>query len=290
MSAKSKSKGRSRSPKKARGTKDRSPSPKKHKTAKSRSRSRSRDEPGLDQLLNAFGTTKQAALDTLIVELKKGPESQIVKNFWDGVVNGVGYAAAQGQCKSLAVVGATTVMKSKITALGGEIEVCGAYTDTASPPSCSPFGLCIGPGNIASFSKEMESNLQKAKTLVDISQGKIVLSICMCEHKSDKALFGFAPVAFHDNITLKPSEAKKVEEYRTEMKALYHKMIHDNKTRYIELNCAATVPVVTNNNSVEASPYPNPAKVGETDEAVEKSRGNSLSPMGLLLASMLLRS
>jgi len=298
------SRGRSRTPKKAHAgagagagsgsttTKDRSPSPLRKGPKKSRERSRSRnqkkelpDSASTEEILSHYGMTKEVILNTLIEELKKGPASDPVKSFWKGVTNGVGLSVAQGRAKELSFQTGAILLKQKITELGGEVEVCGAYTDVDSSPACGPLGVSVGKNNLSELLQNMERDLTKARNLVPVVKGKILISVCTCEHKSDKALFGFAPVAVDPSITLKPSEAKKIEEYRTEMKSLYNKMINENKTQYIELNCAATVPVAA---SVDKFPYPNPAKVGESDEAVEATRPKGISPLGLLLASVLL--
>jgi len=291
------SRGRSRTPKKSGAgaggtTKDRSPSPRKG-PKKSRERSRSRNQKkeelpesaSTNEVLNHFKISKEQALETLFTELKKGPTSDIVKTLWDGVVNGIGLAVAQGKHKAMAVQAGVYALKTKVTDLGRDIGITGAYTDNQSPPACGPFGISIGCNNLSKLMTNMDRDLTKARELVESTKGKIVVSLCLCEYKSDQALFGFAPVAVDPSITLKPSEAKKIDEYRTEMKSLYNKMVNENKTQYIELNCAATVPVAA---SVDKFPYPNPANVGESDEAVEASRPKGISPLGLLLASVLL--
>jgi hypothetical protein len=170
-------------------------------------------------------------------------------------------------CRALWDANLGVLLKLALQDVKQEVELFGSYNDLTAAPACGIFGTLIRrPEELV---KLLDQRKIAAKEAVEKAKGKIILSLCMSERKTECG-FGFAPIAFEKStgVVLKPSEAKQLEDYQT--KELYQKM--KAQSTYIELNCAAGIPQASNNNDVDPCPYRHPATIGSSDEQVETSR------------------
>lgn len=289
-----------------------SPAGKKSKS-QSRSRERKPDEDSHSSGVDITGSSAAAipvshatmqnawnngAKETLLSELESG--SGFADELWTEVIKCAGIASVSGKDAKLPLVGLVNGLTQSLQRFDEEAKFTISYNTVNSARACGMFSANSPPAygmfsfSVDSSPKDLCDKLDKLKSnatdVLEKSKGKILISICMSERKD--AVFGFAPISFEHTTSLKPSEVKRIEQHRVDMKALYHKMIHENKTRYVEMNCAAAVPKPAHANAIDPCPYPNPPPTGESDEAVEATRQaanvNRMSP-AMMLASLLMR-